>query len=223
MCRMLVKIILFLVNLMFAIIGLLLVGGGIAMIYYIDKVSEEIPVISLDYVPYGVIILGFFVFLIASCGYFGAIAEQKCPLITYSVFMGLFAAAKIAIIIFLVIKLDDFTDKVEAEVNNAFVEPAHNLTFHGIEMLLKCCGTTGPDSYETEYNVVPISCCEDPQEQTELLCPKDQAFQNGCTKTVGEYFNTYTRYFGYGIIGMVVWELLSMGSSIYILQTRSKM
>ncbi|XP_049706097.2 CD63 antigen isoform X1 [Helicoverpa armigera] len=224
MCRMLVKIILCAVNLIFAIIGLGLIGVGIAFFYYMDQIPKEISVIiNLDYVPYEAIAVGIFVFLIASSGFFGAIAEQTCPLITYSVFMGFFAATKMAIIILLVIKLPDFTNEVKAEVNNTFVEPAHNMTFHVIEILLQCCGTTGPDSYENDYNLVPVSCCKDPQEQTELFCSKEDAFEKGCTTMIAEYFNTYVTYFGYGLIGMMVWELLSTSSSIYILTTaRSK-
>ncbi|KAJ8708499.1 hypothetical protein PYW07_010624 [Mythimna separata] len=165
MCRCLVKFTVFTINLISMLIGLAIIGGGVVLIFQLQKLKDllnQLPfAIDLDFVPYTVIALGAVVLLIAFSGCCGSITETKCLLVTYAVAMALLAGAKIVITILLFVKMPDLRNSVEGTINGMFLsdDATQNVTFHIIEAQLKCCGTFGPDAYVNDYNVTSPTCC----------------------------------------------------------------
>ncbi|XP_075986026.1 tetraspanin-18-like [Anticarsia gemmatalis] len=218
MClRFLMKYILFFVNLVFVLAGLALIGVGVAAIYKLEDLLNLIPISIVKFAPYVFIILGAIIFLIAFSGCCGAITESKCLLITYAVFMAVLAGAKIFFTIELHNNMEYLRTEVEGYVNKAFDDPSMNATFHAVEVLLKCCGTTGPGVYnmtifDTQY--VPPTCCENPDETT--ICLKENAFQIGCTTLIGDLLESLGGNLSYTLIFIIVAEVLAMLFAIYV-------
>ncbi|KAJ8708853.1 hypothetical protein PYW08_010235 [Mythimna loreyi] len=165
MCRCLVKFTVFSVNLISLIIGLLVIGGGVFLVFQLQKLKDVINQlafnIDLDFVPYTIIGLGAAIVLISFFGCCGSVTDTKCLLVTYAVCMALLAGAKIVITILLFVMLPNLRSSVEGTVNGMFLsdDAAQNVTFHLIEAQFKCCGTFGPDAYVNDYNLTSPTCC----------------------------------------------------------------
>ncbi|CAB3225712.1 unnamed protein product [Arctia plantaginis] len=241
MClRFLVKYILFFVNFIFTLLGLALIGLGVAALYQFQEVFDTVLTqtnIDIHFLPYVVIGVGAFIFLVSFCGCCGAIVESKCLLITYAVINGIIAAAKIYLVVELLTQYSYIRLTVENYVDQAFDDPTLNHTFHAMEYLLQCCGTTGPESYNITFqnvSYVPPTCCgrdinigdlinigenEIPEGDISDLCTLEESFQVGCTATLGQLVETWTRNLGYILIVVIVVEVVALVFASYLAST----
>ncbi|XP_038212876.1 uncharacterized protein LOC119833075 [Zerene cesonia] len=132
---------------------------------------------------------------------------------------------------------EDLRDLVVNSLEQAFNE-SQLQSFHAMEdsvsfiafsvnrslvskLQLKCCGTTGPDSYAGVYDRLPASCCRNatvlPDFDTPIVvdrdltlsCYADDAYP-GCNEVLLESLSSLAYYVGVAFIIVIAIELLAI-------------
>ena len=228
MCSCLAKNILVGVNLILTVASFAILALGVSIVTGYKYFQEEIFAIELeiDFLPTFLITLGVIAFIISFSGCCGAILESICMLKTYAVFMGILAVLKVAFTIFLFMKNSELSDGVRRVIDESFSsDPGQNLPFHGLESTFKCCGTTGPDSYINDYNLTSPTCCEkfneDPTttDDANRICTKDEAYPQGCSQLIRNFFYDTLKIVGFILIGFIVYEILTLTFALYVAAT----
>ncbi|XP_059062805.1 uncharacterized protein LOC131855547 [Achroia grisella] len=234
MCRSIAKYTLFIVNLLFALAGLVLIAFGIVVVI---AVPDEIKAASIPFFVFGGII-----FLIAFCGCCGAITESKCLLILFSIVMAVLAALKIVTVVMFANVVNRGHDAIEDRIVKNFGETV-NPEMHIFEFVFTCCGTNGSISYDNrplyeEY--LPPTCCRLDSELwpgldniddirgtlsaimeryefindidfedidlTEYQCSREDAVTDGCVDSVTNFTKRYSNIVIYVFVGIICVE-----------------
>ncbi|XP_045499806.1 23 kDa integral membrane protein-like [Colias croceus] len=195
----LVKYILFFANLFFALAGLALVGLGIAVQLQVSEVVDAIESANFQLAPITAIVLGVIVFLIAFFGCCGAIKENNCMLVTYSIFMLVLMLAKLTLAVLIFVNLDSYVQEIPRWLTESFNKDRQ--AFQGIERTFKCCGPQGAASYMNFS--LPDTCC------ASLPCTALNAY-SGCSSAVEDFFQTFGVAIGAVAISIVSIELVAV-------------
>ncbi|KAJ8720424.1 hypothetical protein PYW07_012467 [Mythimna separata] len=193
-----VKYILFFANLVFALLGLALLGLGIAVQLKATDIVQ-IADFSLEVAPVTSMVVGGIVFCIAFFGCCGAIRESNCMLVTYAIFMLLLMAIKLTMAILIFVKLDNVVAAVPKWLTEAFQKD--KIAFQAIEETFSCCGPNGPQAYGQV--VLPDTCCATPP------CVPFVNSYTGCDTHVQEFFQTFGIAIGSVMIVIVSIELVA--------------
>jgi CD63 antigen len=204
-----IKYLVFIFNLVFAIIGatLLVVGVLFKIDINILQLNETASV-----APLLLIIVGALIFIISFFGCCGAIKESNCMLMTYASLLIFILALQIGIGIFSFIAIKD--DKsLRAEIRNEIKEDFDKYstsdlareTFDNLQQTIKCCGVDGPEDWS---GPIPSSCCKG----TPSTCKRadEKLFQTGCAKRSYEKLTQVARSVGYVVFGICIAELIGI-------------
>ncbi|XP_063625189.1 tetraspanin-5-like [Cydia splendana] len=110
-----VKFLLFIFNLVFALVGATLLGLGVAGYLKVEAVARILGRYG-GHVPIFYIVLGSLVFGVAFFGCCGAVTESQCMLFTFSIFMGILMALKVILIALVFVK-KEWLDEVITNTN----------------------------------------------------------------------------------------------------------
>jgi CD63 antigen len=207
----LVKYLMFIFNLIFALSGLaLLVLGAL----YFFKVGDFQP--ALEHSPIGVapillIILGAIVFVIAFFGCCGAIRESSCMLTTYAIILLVIFIIQVALGVYVYLQIkdeNDFKNILRKDLRVTFQEYPRNKqakeAFDLLQTSAHCCGV---DSY-TEWNSnIPQSCCQYQQQQCNRSNPS--LYRTGCTAEVYKLLGDNVKTIGIAALVLSATELLA--------------
>ncbi|KAK9880102.1 hypothetical protein WA026_008617 [Henosepilachna vigintioctopunctata] len=155
-----IKYILFVFNLIFAISGIGLIVAGACVLSEVGEFSHFIEGRLLA-PPVVLIIVGCIVFLVASLGCYGAIRESYTMLMAYAVCLLIILIAELSIGIAAAVYKGDF----DSAMKNIMKDSLHSynesrtdrLAWDNIQSKLKCCGVTGPKDWPSKTR--PLSCC----------------------------------------------------------------
>jgi len=217
----LVKYLLFIFNLVFALCGLaLLIAGALTYAnidkanFFMDKVNNEV---NFSAPPIILIVVGSIIFVIAFFGCCGAIRESHCMIVTFAVFLLVILIIQIAIGIFIFVKRD--SDAWNQAVNTSLSEIFAN--YHNdnntrqqvddLQRNLECCGVHGPDFWGSEHGI-PQSCCVNPEiSQCVNTSPgAHQVFQTGCAEALKELLRNIGLILGIIAIAVGVIEIIGV-------------
>lgn len=217
-----VKYLLFILNLIFTLIGLALVVIGVLLHFRSKNAPDndlEVPPL-LDYLSIAIIIFGCIVFLIAFAGCCGAVTETKCLLVTFAAIMVLLIAAKTYLLIVWNSEINTARYAVEESLEDIFYDPVQNVTFHVIEVWLQCCGTTGPEVYE----ILPPTCCGETEIDLENMveCKIEDAFSVGCIELVDQQIAIYANLLRTVLLSVIVFEALEFVGAVYLCTSINK-
>ncbi|XP_046815031.1 CD63 antigen-like [Vespa crabro] len=160
-----VKYLLFLFNLIFAITGIVFisVGAVILVVYsgyknFVDSWFFAAPVLM--------IIVGIVVFLVSFFGCCGAIKENHCMLITYSVFLMIIFALELGAGISGYVMRNEVDSMLLNRMNTTFYQYKSDENIRKswdiMQYDLRCCGIENPGDWaKLNYtdNIIPDSCC----------------------------------------------------------------
>lgn len=178
-----VKYLLFFFNLIFAISGIVFisVGAVILVVYrgydnFVDSWFFAAPVLM--------IVVGVIVFLVSFFGCCGAVKENHCMLITFSVFLLVIFALELGAGISGYMMRSEVTPMLQARFNKTFyqynTDESVASSWNIMQYDLHCCGINGPADWNNlDYtdNVVPDSCCK--EIPTDGHCDSNSIYVNG--------------------------------------------
>lgn len=209
-----IKHIVFIFNLVFALIGLALLSIGVLYKLDLDAVSDAISLEALDtdLPPILLIVVGATIFVIAFFGCCGAIRESPCCLITYGVLLLSILLIQIAIGIYAFLKIKDagnIDTGVRGEVQNLFGnyttnERARN-DMNQLQQVLKCCGVDGPLDWPSD---IPKSCCIGDKNPCQRTDPS--LYSVGCVEKYSQKVKLIVRTMGYVVLGIGATEVIGI-------------
>ncbi|KAI8435284.1 hypothetical protein MSG28_003623 [Choristoneura fumiferana] len=148
-----IKYLLFCFNLLFAISGLIILIVGIkaeiSSSPYIDLTDENFYTSA----PVVLIIVGVIVFIVAFFGCCGAVKENHCMIVSFSVFLLVIFVAELAVGIAGYVKNQDLETSIVRHLNATIKE-------YPTDPNLACCGIYGVADWKTVVPPkIPDSCC----------------------------------------------------------------
>jgi len=223
-CEFIMKTILVIINSIVILSGLaLLVTGGV----YLSKAHEYFDVEELNEyssnikpIAIPLMVIGGILLVVGSVGCCGAISGKSGLLNIYITVVILTVIVEVAVCVFCVVKKDAILDASvkggEYLVNNVYYGNATDTdiaAINSIQYLLKCCGTTGKDSYNSSG--FPRSCCDDYTYEDAtagnlnlgLSCGDAELYTEGCTDAFTQNFNDIGLGIGVIVGIIIVFEL----------------
>jgi len=204
-----VKYLVFLANLLFALAGLGLIIVGIMYKLNIKEVTGVLPG-DFGLAPILSIIIGAIVFITAFLGCCGAVKESTCMLTTYAIVLLTIFIIQVAIGVYVFLQVkneNEFRAKIKANVQNTFDNrnnPEANETMQVTQRYLHCCGVNGPEDYPS--NQIPLSCCHNSDHQ----CPSlnNEVYHDGCYPKLVELLLNSSQVIGGIAIGIAAIEII---------------
>lgn len=168
-----VKYLLFSFNLLFAITGLIiLIVGAKSQINaqpYVSLTDESFYTSA----PVILIIVGLIVFVVAFFGCCGAVKENHCMIVTFSVFLLLIFIAELAVGIAGYVKHTDLETSIVRTLNESITryssDPDIKKNYNIIQTDLQCCGVYGVNDWITHGLPIPDTCCAGQELSNEKL------------------------------------------------------
>lgn len=213
-----VKYLLFCFNLLFAITGLIILIVGIKAEInsspYIDLTDENFYTSG----PIVLIIVGIIVFIVAFFGCCGAVKENHCMIVTFSVFLLLIFIAELGVGIAGYVKHKDLETSIVKHLNETITQYPTNKdvakTFDIMQTDLHCCGINGPDDWIANNITIPNTCCTG-QEITggvPAACTKDSPgfHTKGCLNELVTHLKDIAVVLGGVGLGIALVQLLGV-------------
>jgi len=213
-----VKYFMFFINVVFALVGFLLIGVGA---YIQIQAKQYLDFLSDNYLntPIFIIIVGCVIFAVAFVGCCGAANESPCLIYTYAVLVTLILILQVGAAIAAYALKSDLRDeiksKMEAGMTNygkAGYEGVTN-TWDVIQDDLDCCGV---NSYVDWNSTIPDSCCKDQFEAEGCAANLDNINKSGCYVTFEEQFVGNIGIIGGVALGIGAFQLLGVCFSCYL-------
>ncbi|KAG7306925.1 hypothetical protein JYU34_007034 [Plutella xylostella] len=208
-----VKYVLFFFNLLFALIGLAMVGIGVAVLLNWGLINEVLQKSNLTVAPWLFIVLGAVVFVIAFFGCCGAIRESHCMVVTYAIFLLVIIIVQVALAVLLFVYSESIREALHKSVDHMFqtakTDKISRETFSNIEIQLECCGSNGPTDYLSLR--FPDSCCTRGRGVIGTLvnsCEITSANTVGCAAKVGDLYQTWNKTIAGVAIGVACVEVV---------------
>ncbi|CAH1105273.1 unnamed protein product [Psylliodes chrysocephalus] len=207
-----VKYLVFLANLLFALAGLALIIIGILIKFNVSEVTKILPT-DFGLAPILSIIIGAIVFVTAFLGCCGAVKESTCMLTTYAIILLTIFILQVAIGVYAFLQIRDkpaFNKAIEENVRKTFdnMRQSHeaNETMQITQRWLKCCGVFGPYDYEDRSEKVPVSCCQN----INVQCPStnNEVHTEGCAPKLQQELEKSSKVIGGVAIGIAVIEIV---------------
>ncbi|XP_060531345.1 CD63 antigen-like [Cylas formicarius] len=206
-----VKYLVFLANLVFALAGLALVIIGILFKLNITDATRVLPT-DFGLAPILSIVIGAIIFITAFLGCCGAVKESPCMLTTYAIVLLTIFIIQIAIGVYAFLQIQNehqFRYTLKQQIQKTFDEANGNHkeareARDVVQRWLKCCGVEGPDEY---YGQKPKSCCA-----TDTIdgCPStnNPAFPEGCSDKLYSFVVNKSQIIGGVAIGIAAAEII---------------
>lgn len=204
-----VKYLLFISNLVFALSGLCLLTIGIVYKLNISSIIDAIPdeYTNLGLTPIFLIVIGTIIFVIAFLGCCGAIRESTCMLTTFAILLLTIFIIKIAIGTYAFLQVKN-ADDLESFVRPKLTELVRNYNTNNssrqimdnIQRELQCCGSINYQDYNDILSTPPASC---------RSSENDVVFIEGCAQKLTNHLRNIMHIIGYVVIGIAVVELVS--------------
>uniref|UniRef100_A0A1A9Z7J0 Tetraspanin n=1 Tax=Glossina pallidipes TaxID=7398 RepID=A0A1A9Z7J0_GLOPL len=199
----LVKYILFVFNILFVVCGLLLIIFGSLMVSNIGEIPSTPESIQANSVPIVILVLGCIIFVIAFLGCCGAIRENACCTMTYSVIMLTLFICQLALVIFIWQQRVQILDKMDDVIIKIWDQRhTDQKVMDALQISFKCCGKNGFTDYTLAGEAIPPSCCE----VTATSCTAIEAISRpGCVRAFTNFWENsmnIIRYAGLGVAGV---------------------
>lgn len=159
-----VKYLLFVFNLIFAITGIVLISFGAVILVVYNDYSNFVDS-WLFAAPVLMIIVGVIVFLVSFFGCCGAVKENHCMIITFSVLLLLIFALELGAGISGYIMrgevgtmLENHMSRTMPQYSKSDIGKSWDIMQHDLD----CCGMNGPSDWANagfQDNTLPLTCC----------------------------------------------------------------
>ncbi|XP_050665373.1 CD63 antigen-like [Leptidea sinapis] len=213
-----VKYLLFSFNFLFAITGLIiLIVGARAEINaypYVNLTDESFYTSA----PVILILVGLIVFIVAFFGCCGAVKENHCMIVTYSVFLLLIFVAELAVGIAGYVKHQDLETTISRSLNESIVQYPNDInirkSFDIIQTDMECCGVYSPDDWANNGMPIPAACCSAQEilDSKPVACTPDSLnfHKNGCLSQILVHLKDIALVLGGVGLGIAFIQLLGV-------------
>jgi len=224
-CESLIKYFMIICNIIFALIGVILIGFGA---YAQIEAKDYLNFLGDNYVntPIFIIILGAVIFVISFFGCCGACQENKCMMYMYGFLLFCILIAQIGAGIAAFALKGDLKEEIETNMQNGLklydtdgtAADAFTTTWDLVQQNVDCCGVKTWGDWSVRYNetsptaqVVPDSCCIEGIVEGCGAKPQfdeSKIFKDGCFNKFSDMFTDNLGVVGGVAVGVALAELL---------------
>ncbi|XP_032669102.1 CD63 antigen-like isoform X1 [Odontomachus brunneus] len=211
-----VKYLLFLFNLIFAVTGIVFisVGAVILVVYngynnFVDSWFFAAPVLM--------IIVGVIVFLVSFFGCCGAVKENHCMIITFSVLLLLIFVLELGAGITGYLMRGEISNMLENRMNSTMrqydVDESIRQSWDIMQHDLQCCGINGPTDWTqlgTVNNIIPESCCKELPTQGKCDSNSIHLYESGCMVRLEAAIESSALILGGVGVGVAIVQLIGV-------------
>ncbi|XP_057655323.1 CD63 antigen-like [Diorhabda carinulata] len=210
-----IKYLLFAFNLLFAISGIaILTIGTIVHILYTQY--SHFLYTGYHFVPLVLIVVGVVIFIIAFFGCCGAVKENHCMIVTFSVFLLIILVLEIVIGVWGYIKKDDVGTMLENQLNDTMPEyytnPDIKDSWNIVQHEAECCGVKGPKDWPkiTHNETLPYTCCPNTPDDGSCKIDSENVYNDSCVDKLKQIFIKYGSIIGGVGLGVAGLQLIGI-------------
>ncbi|KAL6429222.1 hypothetical protein ACFW04_008144 [Cataglyphis niger] len=179
-----IKYILFIFNLVFAISGIGIIAAGACVLADVGEFNHFVEG-RIMAPPIVLIVAGAIVFIIAFLGCYGAIKEHYHMLIAFAAALLIIFVIELAVGIAAAVFKNDFSmtmkDTLKESMKN--YSEADRMAWDNIQKELECCGVDGPNDWSPANGFTsgfPSSCCKQDMNMICQINNEALVYQEGC-------------------------------------------
>nr|AJF38198.1 cd63 [Locusta migratoria] len=206
-----VKYLLFTFNLLFVISGIVIVSVGALAL---SNFSSYDPFFGGTVIagPIVLLIVGVIVFIVAFFGCCGALKENHCMVVTFSVLLLIIFAMELGGGIAGYVLKEVLKDDVDNQLNSTLSKYGSNeditKSWDIMQTDLHCCGINGPDDWIKAGMKIPASCCSSGNHVNEVC--GSPPFTNGCVESLENFITHRAVVLGGVGIGIAFVQLVGV-------------
>ncbi|XP_018335537.1 CD63 antigen [Agrilus planipennis] len=211
-----IKYLLFCFNLVFAVSGIAVLTAG-AVIHALYFHYSEFVYESYESIPVILIIVGIIVFVIAFFGCCGAVRENHCMIVTFSVFLVVIFCLELTTGIIGYVKRSEIEGMLENKMNSTMykyyntsqVQNSWDILQHEV----KCCGMNGPEDWTLVNhfnNSLPHTCCPNSSKDDSCTINSLDKYTKSCLEGLKEKLQNYAAVLGGIGIGVACVQLFGI-------------
>ncbi|XP_015604405.1 CD63 antigen isoform X2 [Cephus cinctus] len=212
-----VKYLLFLFNLIFAITGIIFISVGAIILSLYNGYSNFVDNWFFA-APILMIVVGIVVFLVSFFGCCGAVKENHCMIITFSVLLLLIFALELGAGISGYTMRGEVRTMLEERLNATMFEYKNNedvgRSWNAMQHDLECCGLNSPlDWNHTGLfpgNNLPDSCCSEIPSTDKCDSNSVNVYPNGCMNILRDTIENNALILGSVGIGIALIQLIGV-------------
>lgn len=203
----LVKYVLFIFNILFVVCGILLIVFGSILVSHIQQVGSIAQTFEANSVPIAILVLGCVIFIISFLGCCGAIREDSCCTMTYSVLMLVLFLAQVALVILVWTQRAKFLNYMDKVVNTIWKQQkTDQKVMDALQLTFNCCGLSSAADYTLNLDSVPNSCCG----ANAITCNMLEALKKpGCEEAFISFWDKSINIVRYAGLGVAAVELVA--------------
>jgi len=222
-----IKYVLFAFNMAFMITGIILIAIGVAVK---TEFSEyELFLVSKFFtIPTFLIVIGCFIIIISFFGCWGALKENYCLILIFSVLLGIIFVFELSAGISGYVLRADASKLINETLTQSIQEYKPNtstdmtMLWDFVQREFTCCGVSDFNDWTNVFNQsLPLSCCEIPSGVIgSFACTPyiedTNRFSQGCLTEFSEYIESHAVTLGAAGIVFAVIQLFAVLFSCYI-------
>lgn len=210
-----IKYLLFIFNLVFVVTGVLLLSVGAVILGLYDIYSNILDDRFLS-APALLIVVGAIVFVVSFFGCCGAVKENHCMILTFSILLLLVFILELSGGIAGYVLRDRARDFLSNKLNGSMYEYNSNTEmWYTLQTSMKCCGNNNYTDWEHVFpnHSLPLSCC--PQSHVAVgvdICntTTPYLYKDGCLEQFGKFVMKHAAVLGGAGIGIAFVQLLGV-------------
>ncbi|XP_060603796.1 CD82 antigen-like [Ruditapes philippinarum] len=242
------RYILIILNLIFLITGILLLGMGIWIVASdkaMDTVKEKfhltVNVGTLLSIGYAIIGVGSFMFLVGFCGCCGAIRESAIMIGVYIIFMVVLLCGELAATVYTALEKSSIETKIRQQLLSDVENYNNKSNLDFVQAKFECCGADNYTNYRNSIyftsddsmtTFVPDSCCKSDgnkgpvdreacQSAAKSGLPNDNLFTTGCFNIIKGLIEDNSAILIGITAGIIVIELLGIVFAVFLCRNRT--
>lgn len=232
-CPKCIQILVIVFNLIFFILGAVILGFGI---FTFLKIGEYASLSSVDFITASRLFIGLgtIILVVSFCGCCGAWKRNKCLLVAFFVFLLIILGCEVAAAVLGYLKRAEVEDKLKSDLENALKGQYGELNEAGVTKAYdllqekeKCCGVYNYTDWQLakvfngNHSVVPDSCCREMTIGCGNFAPQfvdaTKVWDKGCYYMMKDLIIKNLPLLAGIVIGVIVIQILGMIFSVVLI------
>ncbi|KAK9879961.1 hypothetical protein WA026_008470 [Henosepilachna vigintioctopunctata] len=210
-----VKYLLFCFNLLFAISGIAILTIGIIFHVVYSHYSKFVYQ-SFQTVPWILIAVGIFIFIIAFLGCCGAVKESHCMITTFAFLLIVIFVLEVTVGVMGYIHRNEvehmLEDKLNSTISDYYINDDIKSSWDIAQHEGKCCGISGPNDWRTvtKNDSLPHTCCPNTRDDGSCTIHSVDHYRDSCFDKLKETFSKHTSIVGGIGIGISLSQIIGI-------------